>query len=124
MLKEILNHLLENERTMKEFREDLNFRADILKNRVDQLVVNEDIHKNHIYDLLAFKAQTKETLDRTKGKETLTDTRINNCEEGINDLNRCLSGVDPRSSIDKDELLKLLANKAERDMDDKYLIPY
>ena len=45
MLKEILNHLLENERIMKEFRNDMTFRADILKNRVDQLVIDGDIHK-------------------------------------------------------------------------------
>ena len=77
---------------------------------------------SQIYDLIAFKLETKETLERGKGKESITDSRITRWEDSVNDLNRYISGVDPRGSVDKDELLKLLANKAERDMDDKWLL--
>ena len=68
---------------------------------------------------MEFQSKSQDAIDRGKIKEVVTDHRINKCEESITDINKCISGIDPKSSIDKDELIKLIASKAEREIDDK-----
>lgn len=68
---------------------------------------------------MEFKSIAQDGLDRGKTKEIITELRIDKCEDSISSINKCISSIGPKSSIDKDELIKLIANKAEREIDDK-----
>lgn len=81
--------------------------------------MNLTLKNSSVKELLDFKTQTKESIDRIKAKDSLTDGRLNRLEDSLNETNRYLSGFGQKGSIDKDELIKLLASKAERDMDER-----
>lgn len=55
-----------------------------------------------------------------KYKETLVDKRLKKNEEMIAEVNTYLQDLGKMSStVNKDELLKMMARKAEKEMDDK-----
>ena len=120
MLKAILSYLLESDKTHRQFRKDIVFRMDILKNRVDQLVLENESRKKEHEQFKNFREEIRETLERDRSRYELTDKRLGKLETQLTELdNFMLSNTFGQNVANKDELLKLISSKAERSMDDK-----
>ena len=120
MLKTILAYLLESDKTHRQFRQDIVFRIDILKNRVDQLVLENESRKKEHELFKSFREEILETLERDKSRYELTDRRQDKLENQLTELdNFMLTNTFGQNVGNRDELLKLISSKAERSMDDK-----
>jgi hypothetical protein len=120
MLKTILSYLLDSDKTHRQFRQDIAFRIDVLKNRVDQLVLENESRKKEHERFKNFREEMRETLERDRSRYELTDKRLGKLETQLTELdNFMLSNTFGQNVANKDELLKLISSKAERSMDDK-----
>lgn len=76
------------------------------------------LKNSNVRDLLEYKYDSQESIQRIKAKDSLTDARINRLEDSVLETNRYLASLSTKGTVDKEELLKLLVNKAERDLQD------
>lgn len=93
MLKSVLSYLLTNQQNGLSSQKDVTFRIDILKNRVDQLVVENESRKKEIEVLKEFKNEVMEVLDKNKLKNMVVDQRMGKVENGLGDLEKCILGA-------------------------------
>ena len=103
---------------------------------MDQLVVDNELKKLQIEKLREYKESSSEDIEQWKTKIIISEQRFNKIDENMKELGKLNflknsinifnaerlainGGCIDLSQFNRDELVKLLAAKAERDMDDK-----
>lgn len=122
MLRSILIQLLNKESQRDQFKSDMEFRIEILKNRIDQLTGDNAVHKREIEELKVSKQTTEEKIQKSNINLSVTVKRVEKTETDIKDLDNYICSNNLSSgpgNVDREELLKLLASKANRDINEK-----
>lgn len=86
MLRSILIQLLNKESQRDQFKSDMEFRIEILKNRIDQLTGDNAVNKREIEELKVSKQTTEEKIERNKINLNVTVKRVEKTETDIKDL--------------------------------------
>jgi len=120
MLKSILTHLLQNSNENENYRRDTDFRLEVLKNRVDQLCIENSQQKKQVETINKFRETTKEVFEDSRKKDDFLKRQISKMEENMTDIDKYImsSSEDPTGG-NKEGLLKLISSKAEHKLNDK-----
>ncbi|CAI2363912.1 unnamed protein product [Moneuplotes crassus] len=120
ILKRILMQLLNEKQQRDNFKADAAFRIDILKNRVDQLVCENEDRKKECTELIEFKNSAADLLEKSKINDKVLEKSIESTNAKVAQMEQYLKTTAAATGgLNKDEFIKLLASKAEKDIDEK-----